>query len=187
MSNKTLKSLFNLDSLRWITQIRVTGPHALILIVVGIILVLVPGTVLTTLIRIIGAAAVLSGLYLGYSWNKNRETESRSMLVAAAIALFAGLVMLLFPNLLVSIFPFAASLVVLANGLIHLFEGLELRKNNSPRWLPAVILSGITILVGLYMFFHTVAVGYFLVKLLGIVMIYNGLCGLFITKQMNNK
>lgn len=185
MSSNDRKNFLNIDRLQWISDTRVAGPRALILLIVGIILILIPGTILTTLIRIIGAAAALFGVYLGLSWYRAREGENASMAAAGAVLLLIGIFLFTSPHTFVSIFPIAAGIVILINGAVHLAEALNLRKTGSDKWLAAAILSGITLVLGIVMLANPFSVMTTLVRVLGFVLIYNGVTGLFISKQMH--
>ncbi len=182
--NDSSKNHFDPERFRWMAAPRVTGAQALILIIVGFILIILPGTVLTTLIRIIGAAAVLSGVWLAYSWYRDRDAGDKSMLAFGAIAVLIGLFLITSPRTFVNIFPIAAGIVILINGLFHLAEALELRRSGSSRWLAAAVLSVITVVLGLLLLLNPFGAVSTLVRVLGIVMVYNGLTGLFISSQL---
>ena len=185
MSSNDRKDFFNIDRLQWITDPKVSGSRALILIVVGIILILFPYAFIQTLIRIIGAGALLFGLFLGVSWYKARSPENGSMLAVGVIALLIGLYLVTSPGTVANFFPIAAGVVILLNGAAHLGGALDLRKSGSAKWVAAAIMSGITILVGLYLLSHPAMVVKTVIRVVGIALVYNGLTGYFIAKQMN--
>ncbi len=161
---------------------------AILLIVVGLVLIFLPGTTLALLTKVLGGlvvfagvAAIISGIF---SKKKNVLTKNSS-LVAGIIIAVVGMWILMNPAFFESIIPVIAGVIVLISGLGNLGEALSLGKSNYGNWWIALILAVLTILVGAFLLFRPLTAMAYVVQIIGGALVYNGASNLWIVSRMH--
>ncbi|MBE5843447.1 MAG: hypothetical protein E7302_04595 [Butyrivibrio sp.] len=161
---------------------------AILLIVVGLVLIFLPGTTLALLTKVLGGlvvfagvAAIISGIF---SKKKNVLTKNSS-LVAGIIIAVVGMWILMNPTFFESIIPVIAGVIVLISGLGNLGEALSLGKSNYGNWWIALILAVLTILVGAFLLFRPLTAMAYVVQIIGGALVYNGASNLWIVSRMH--
>ncbi|MBR1559795.1 MAG: DUF308 domain-containing protein [Clostridia bacterium] len=169
-----MKRLFHYDDDRgiWLSAL---------MVVIGLVLVIWPGHVMTSALRILGIALLLGGGILIWSWYKGRERgESIVTLFEGGILAVIGLFVLGLPKLLVSIVPFAVGALVLINGIINLRQALDQRKHHYDRWFVSLVMAILTIVLGGLIMLNPFSTMEILVFAIGVVILYNGASNLLI-------
>ena len=139
---------------------------SILMIVIGLILVLWPGHVMTTAVTILGIALLAGGVISILSWYRGRMKGASYATLAEGILLaVAGVVVLGSPRFLISIFPVFVGIVILINGIIHLARAV------------------LTIVLGLLITFNPFSTMEMLVMAIGFVIIYNGVSNLWIESR----
>ena len=152
---------------------------AIITILAGIWLFLFPLSSLGTVVHMLGLAVLLYGVVgiatyfmrLGGFWPVGGLT--RSVVITAV-----GLLILSSPGFIISIFPILAGIVIAAGGVDNLLLALAVRKAGG-EWVVLLALSVITIATGVFLFSNPFAVQSTLVRVTGVVLVYNGFVSLF--------
>lgn len=158
---------------------------SLVTLILGVILLLMPGTALTTVVQIIGAFLLLAAIIkvIGACRDRRSELASRFLLGSGLVSGIAGIFLLMKPAAVVSIFPVIAGLIVLLSGLINLSNALECRRtyvNVSPAVL---VMPVVTIILGAVLLFNPFSAAETLVRVIGCILIYNGITGIFIDSR----
>ncbi len=103
--------------------------------------------------------------------------------LAGCVAVVAGLVVILAPNLLTQVFRFVAGILVAFSGILNLVKALEARKEGKKGWQILLALSIIAIAMGVLVFINPFRAESTLVILVGAVLIYNGILGIIAAIQ----
>ena len=157
---------------------------SILMIVIGIVLVLWPGHVMTTALKIIGVALLVGGVIAIVSWYRGRMRDVSFLTLAEGLLLaLCGIFVLAAPKLLISIVPVAVGIVVLLNGIINLAQALDQRREGYGRWSVSLALAVLTIVLGLLVVFNPFSTMEMLVMAIGIVIIYNGVSNLWIESR----
>ena len=107
---------------------------SILMIVLGLLLALWPGHVMTTALIILGIALVVGGGLLIYSWYNGRSQNSSVITLTEGILLaVAGLVVLLAPRFVISIVPFAMGALITLNGIFNLAQAYQ-RQAHVSQW-----------------------------------------------------
>lgn len=161
---------------------------AILLIVIGLVLIFLPGTTLALLTKVIGGlvlfagvAAIISGIF---SKKKNVLTKNSSLIAGIIIAV-VGMWILMNPAFFESIIPVIAGVIVLISGLGNLGEAISLGKSNYGNWWIALILAVLTILVGAFLLFRPLTAMAYVVQIIGGALVYNGASNLWIVSRMH--
>ena len=157
---------------------------SILMIVIGLILVIWPGHVMTTTLRVLVIALLIGGVICGVSWYRGRMKGVSFLTLAEGILLaIAGIVVLSAPKVLVSIVPVAVGIVVTVNGVINLAQALDLKREGYARWPGSLALAVLTIVLGLLVVFNPFSTMEMLVVALGVVILYNGVSNLWIESR----
>ena len=154
---------------------------SILMIVIGLVLVVWPGHVMTTAIRVLGFALLAGGGILIFSWYRGRERGSDPLTLSEGIMLaLVGLFVLLAPGMIISIIPFAVGGIVIINGIINLSQALDQRRYDFSGWVFALALAILTILLGGLIILNPFSTMEMLVVAIGVIVIYNGVSNLLI-------
>ena len=158
---------------------------SLVMAVLGVILLLMPGAALTTVVQIIGAFLLLAAAakLIGAYRDRRSEFASRFLLGNGLVGGIAGLVLLFKPAAVVSIFPMLAGLLVLLSGIINLTNALECRRTYANTSPAVLVMPVITIILGAVLLFNPFSAAATLVRVIGCLLIYNGITGIFIDSR----
>lgn len=161
---------------------------AIILVVLGLVLIFMPGVTLELLTKFIGglvlfagAVAVLSGILS----KKQNVLEKNSSLTVGLIISVIGAWILINPHFFVSIIPVIAGVIILFSGLTNLGQTISLGKNKYGNWWIALILAIGTIAAGVFLVFKPFLAAAYLVRIIGAALVYNGVSNLWIISRMN--
>ena len=135
---------------------------AFIYVVFGIVVALFGQSILLTAVRIWQLADYFRGV--------NTQTMALVIGIAGGIA---GLILLLNPAMLVSVFPTLVGLVLIFNGLLGIFKGLRLKSAGFP-WTGVTIASVILAACGLFLLFSPMTAVSFVFRFCGILLIVQG-------------
>ena len=134
------------------------GPlRALVALAVGVIMVVSPSEAMRTVVKVIAAFLLASGLvslFLGLKDKQNGALPLMSFNALVDVAL--GLVLFMFPGFVAKFIIYLIGLVLFGFGLIQLFGLLSARKV-VPMGAGAFILPGIVTLAGAFMLFNPFA------------------------------
>lgn len=148
----------------------------LVVIAAGLILLFKPGDTLITATRILGAALLAYAVVSALAWLLGKERHA-SLLVSAAVAALLGLVLLVIPKALASVFPFIAGAVVVVAGIRSLASAFASRSV-SHSWVLGCVFAVVTILLGVLLLFRPFEAAKTVARVLGIILIYVGATGI---------
>lgn len=153
---------------------------AVIMIAVGVILFARPGETLTTVLRIFGAALLVVGGIgiISLIVRKDQKASPVEFLIPGLEAV-AGLIILAAPQIVVTPFPIVIGAIIALYGLSDVYDAFRRRKNGEP-WQTPLILSVITVVLGLLVLFHPFGTMTVLVRIIGAVLVYQGAIELYL-------
>lgn len=160
-----------------------------LLCALGLTLVLYPEKTWKTSLLILGiallAGGTLAALYYCLILRRRASASQDEMMIGilGCAAAVVGLIMVLFPKLFTNAFGFVAGILVAFSGILNLIKALDLRKVGEKSWLVLMILSLLTIALGVLIFIDPFNKQSTLVILVGAVLIYNGVLGIVTSIQ----
>ncbi len=161
---------------------------AILLIVIGLVLIFLPGTTLTLLTKVIGGLVLFAGIVAiisGILSKKQNVFAKNGSLVAGIVIAVVGIWILLNPHVFESIIPVIAGVIVVFSGIANLGVAIPLGKNNYGNWWIALILAVLTILVGAFLLFRPLTALSYVVQIIGGALVYNGASNLWIVSRMH--
>ncbi len=161
---------------------------AIALLVVGFVLIFLPGTSLNILTKVIGGAVLAAGVISVVtglaSKNQNLITKNGSIGFGLIIAVI-GLWILINPGFFEALIPVIAGTIMLFSGLMNLGETLSLGRNSYKNWWIALILAGLTIGAGLFLIMKPELIMKYIVQIIGAALVYNGASNLWIISRIH--
>ena len=160
---------------------------SILMILIGLVLLLWPGQVMTTALTVLGLALLAGGAIAIASWYRGRMGNVNFLTLAEGILMVvAGVLVLAAPKFLISIVPVAVGIVVLVNGIINLAQALDQKREGYARWTLSLALAVLTIILGLLVICNPFSTMKMLVMAIGVVILYNGASNLWIESRYRN-
>ena len=157
---------------------------SLLMVLLGIVLLVWPGHVMTTALTVLGIALLAAGVIFIANWYRGRLQGVGIMRLLQGLALgAAGLLVLGAPKFHISIIPTVIGVIVLINGAMNLGQALDLRRSGYGNWGFSLALAIVTIILGAIMVLNPFSTMELLVAAIGGVILYNGLSNLWIESR----
>lgn len=156
-------------------------------VLLGLVLLIWPATVMDVLCYLTGGILLLYGVIsiVGFCREEMRTAGSFLTLLLGIVAAAVGAVLLFQPVLFQSILTVILGLYILIDGLLNLKRAMELRRMEHMGWTLYLILSLITVVLGLLVVFRPMLAGTALVRLIGISLLYSGVADLWTLFQLS--
>ncbi len=151
----------------------------LLMLILGGLLIVYPGTAQKTLGNVIAIAFVLMGVFKILSYFRKpqenaygyMEYRSKSVIVIGVLYIVLAAVI---SKLLLAVIPVLLGIIIVVNGLIKLQFGFELKKNIDDRgWLFMVISAVIMIILGATLLFNPFGANNFFIRVIGIGLVFD--------------
>lgn len=157
--------------------------------VLGAILLFWPGLTMELICQFLGAALGIIGLLTcGVYFTQPKETPMRGASLAAGIPLAVlGLFIFLRPAFLIEFIPIVIGVIILIDGIANLIESINILRHGDSRWWISLIFAIVTLLSGLLLIMRPFSSAKIVMRVIGAVILYNGLSDLFIATRIRSK
>lgn len=145
-----------------------------ILILIGITLLLIPGTILTTVIKIFGLLIMTASIFSFI--NSFRSNKSSAGLIYSLIMILLSLLFIFSSELIASILPLILGIWIISKSMLKLKMISVLKVNNDKNYMKAFILNIIMLIMGLIILFNPFKGAELFLRIIGIyILIYASL------------
>ncbi|MCM1273367.1 MAG: DUF308 domain-containing protein [Clostridium sp.] len=153
----------------------------LLMLILGGLFIVYPGTAQKTLGTVIAIAFVLMGVFKILSYFKKpqedafgyMEYKSKSVIIIGILYIVLAA---LISKVLLAVIPVLLGIIIVVNGLVKLQFGLEIKKNYDDRsWLFMVISACIMLILGATLLFNPFRANNFFIRLIGIGLVFDSL------------
>ena len=153
----------------------------LVMAALGVVLIMYPATALQSLIRFIGIAIAVIGVFgiLSFFASPYKGFIATAIFVGAIIAVLLSIIPIAKPEIIVAIFPLIIGITIALNGIAGAFEAIALKPIMGV-WFVPLLLSLLAAAAGLFIAFYPFKTMDFLVRIVGIILVYSAVVGLFI-------
>ena len=160
---------------------------ALLYVVIGLVLLLRPELSTSVLCTALGIVLILRGLsdILDFVFHKDGSLYYSLRLAGGIVIAAVGVWLVTKPTLIAVLVPRVIGLLILFHGCSNLGDTLKLQKNKSSQSLAALILSGITLALGVLLVVNPFAAFTTVVRVIGAVLIYDGVSDIWISMQVS--
>lgn len=161
----------------------------IIVVALGLVLLLYPGQTLDTMVKVLGIVIIVTGAVALISslTQKDKNAYVMFQLVGAFIGIIAGIIVLTNRGLVISIFPILTGVGIAIYGAFGIAQALTFKKYYATGWQASLIFSVITVGVGVLIAADPFGTMNTIVRLIGIVLIYNGVVGIWMQFNRTKK
>lgn len=153
-------------------------------IVFGVVVCIWPGTVMIIACRIAGALLLACGIYNLIMGARNQNMAVRGFQITAGLVLcVVGVWILAAPGTFLKLIPVVIGLVLIYHGVKDIYISILVKKGQDKRWWIGTITAVISVVLGVILIrcaFLALEIG---MIYLGIVLIYDGISGLWLTSR----
>ena len=152
---------------------------AALYILLGLVLLIWPGATATVVCYAFGGILALYGAASILSFFLSRASGFAFELLSGIVSAALGILLLVRPEIVISVLPVVLGLFILVDGLVNLKRALELRRLEYSRWAVSLALSLVSLILALVVLFHPYLTAEALVRVIGAVFVYEGLSDLW--------
>lgn len=153
--------------------------------VLGIILLIWPGTSLIIMAKCIGAAVAVGGLFAAYQFFRDHDSAVKTLLlVMAGVMIICGAVIFLHPEELVKLIPMIMGILVLLSGIINLGETFTLSRQRYNRWWLSLIIAVLTIGAGVFLITRAFSLAALITRIAGGILLFDGVSDLWVISRV---
>lgn len=148
-----------------------------IYIIAGIVMLLNPKFVCDAVNYVIGGLIILFGIVYVFKLLQNKDLKQFSKIELLVFLLCVGLGIFIMFNsdLLTSILPIGAGLLIFLDSISQLMKSFKLKKNKYKLWYINLIVGLIFFAFSLYIILNAASVTYLVVRLIGIILIIDAI------------
>lgn len=154
--------------------------NAIVWMALGILFFLFPDKMQNIIMILIGAAALITGIFKIFSGFR-KPSEDRSKLgdyAAGVIGLVIGILVLVCQKKLLSILPVVFGVFLLISSIIKIIDSVEMRKVSADKWWFSLIMACISAAFGFILIARPAFVVDLSVRLIGIFLVIDGIMNL---------
>ena len=135
----------------------------------------------------VGALLVVSGLValIMYFTNQERALIGGALVVIGIIIGVIGIWIILHPEVLVGLAPKIIGLILIFSGLTGIGETVTLIRLDYDFWWLTLLLTSITIAVGVVLFVRPMEVASLFARIVGLTFLYDGITSIWITSRIS--
>ena len=136
---------------------------------------------------IIGVVAILYGLIYTITLYQKKDSEvfSKFNLLGGILCLSFGLFLILNPDVLISLIPFCAGVIMFMDAVTFMFNSLSLRRFNVNRWWISLIISIIFIAFSIYIMVNAKNITDLLIRFIGGFFVFDALTDIIFTIKLS--
>ncbi len=158
-----------------------------IFVVLGLILVIWPGTSVQIVCRGIGVLLLVYGLIqvITYLRDKEKSLAAQGMFAIGIIAVALGVWITLKPGTIIAALPVIAGILIALHGVQNIIQAMTLKKQGYQYWWAAVIIGITTVIFGIVLFCNPFTAVEVLIRIIGIFMMCDGGSNVWIQSRIS--
>ena len=161
--------------------------RGILTIVIGGVLIFVPGLTMRAVMIIIGAMLLLNGVITIILSNVRKSSATVGLFPFQGILnIVFGIVFIASPTMMVKIFVFVLGLILLLMGFFQLAGALGILRRSAISWI-YLMIGILTFASGIYLITGTMESAETILQFLGVILIINGLSELVMAWQVRRR
>ncbi len=159
---------------------------AVICIIIGLVLVIWPGTSTQVVCKVLGAVLFIYGVMqiLLYIFARERSLYLQGMLLLGVIFGVVGAFILLKPEMIIAAVPIIMGIIIVIHGLHNAVQAIKLKSLHYDKWWLALLLGSVTIILGGVLIYNPFRVVDTVVRVIGVFLIYDGISDIWIISRL---
>lgn len=140
-------------------------------VLIGMLLLIKPGTVVNTAVSIAGWALIALGVVRIAQYALRRQAQDTSYMSRAVLLIVAGVITLSISRLLIGVIPFILGFALVASGVFKFQGALDMRRLMLDYWQLGIIMALFSALFGLLILLRPFSMGAAMMRLIGLLLI----------------
>lgn len=159
---------------------------AIICVVIGLVLIIWPGTSTQLVCMVLGSVLLLYGLIqlALYLFARERTLYLQGMLVLGIIFCVLGVWILLKPEIVIATVPIIIGIIIVVHGLHKISQAISLNKMGYDNWWVALLFGILTVALGGVLIYNPFSVVNTVVRVIGAFLLYDGLSNMWILSRV---
>ena len=154
---------------------------ALLCMVIGIVMIIYPGKSLDIICQVFGVVLIIGGAAsLVFFLQDIHAIPNVMMLIGGVIFIVIGIWIFTKPEGIKKLIPFIAGIVIVISGIFNCAQTVELGKAKYSGWWVALILSVLTIILGIILIINPFGTAHAIARIIGAFLIYDAVSNLWI-------
>ena len=161
---------------------------AVILLICGLVLLLMPELTLVTIANVIGIFVIVIGAFFLISYFMRKELAAgNNDLVKGLVTVCIGLFICVKSELVVSILPVVLGIGVVISGIMKLQHAFDLKRMGFDTWVRIGLTAAVNIFIGLIVILNPFTTVAWLMRIVGIGFIFSGVTDLITAIYVSKK
>ena len=154
---------------------------SIVYIIVGLIMLLNPNFISDAVNYIIGILVIIYGIIYSISLYQKKDTEiyGKFDFLAGIICISFGLFLILNPDILVSLIPFCAGVIIFMDAIRFIVNSIKLKKLDYKSWIVNLIIGLIFLTFAIYIIVNAKNISYLLIRFIGGFLIVDAILDFF--------
>lgn len=154
---------------------------SVVYIIVGLIMLLNPNFISDAVNYVIGVLVIIYGIIYSISLYQKKETEmyGKFDLLAGIICISFGLFLILNPDILVSLIPFCAGVILFMDAIIFIVNSISLKKLGFKSWVINFVVGLIFLFFSIFIIIKAKDISFLLIRFIGGFLIVDALLDFF--------
>ena len=159
---------------------------AVICVVIGLVLMIWPGTSTQLVCMVLGSVLLVYGLLqlALYLFARERTLYLQGMLILGIIFSVLGVWILLKPEIVIAAVPIIMGVIIIIHGLHNISQAISLNKMGYDNWWLALLFGILTAVLGGVLVYNPFTVVNTVVRVIGAFLLYDGLSNLWILSRV---
>ncbi len=156
--------------------------QSIVLIIVGAILLFIPGITMSTVVIILAFMLAICGIWAIISVLKEGGSKSGNTptLVLGIALLVVTIAMFLVPGVFVEFMSLAVGMLLVLSGVLNCVRSFQIKRAEDPSWKVSLVISLIIVGLGILLISNPFGSARLFVQILGISLIGNGVADLLL-------
>lgn len=143
---------------------------ALVFILLGIMLIVRPEVITAMISIILGVICIIIGILKLFDYLSNGKVE-KYLIAISIVAIITGIIIMFCGDMIFSVFRILVAIWIIYSGIMNLQTSIIWKDYKSKLWITTLILSIVTIIVGIYMLVNQGAV----LQMIGVAILIYGI------------
>ena len=160
---------------------------AVICVIVGLILVIWPGTSTQVVCMLLGGVLLGYGVLqiVLYLAAREKTILSQGMLILGIVFAVLGIWILLKPEMIIAAIPVIMGIIIIIHGLHNTIQAVHLKQMDYEGWWMALFFGILTIVLGGVLVYNPFTVVNTVVRVIGAFLIYDGVSDMWILSKVS--
>lgn len=158
---------------------------SILFVLVGLIMIIMPGLITSSFGLVVGVFCILLGVSRILIFSK--DNNEKFQLVFGILVFLIGVFLLANPKFISGIIPTVAGVVIILNAINKLSVIFNSRMVKTSYWISDLIVAIVLLCLGLIFVIHPIGTGETIIRVLGVILLIEGLYDILVIAHNRKK